>query len=226
MSHLVCPVFHEQTVEAEVEIVQCEHEKNKHSDVWRLNQVPGRRGICFKTWLQMREIFLKEGEIYCRRQTGKYSFRTGNKTELHSTDTDTVLLQVERATANPRHPFSHFTTGTRKTLNVDPKSNKNLKYEVFNFFKRQYSANLMSFCLIHNADLQKLEEIAVGRLSKYCNDVDVIMLISFAEKLSIIPNKNIPQTIWRAPVFRKDQLGLKLFIVPVREVRLCHVTSV
>ena len=226
MSHLVYPVFHERTVEAEVEIVQCEHEKNKHSDVWRLNQVPGRRGICFKTWLQMREIFLKEGEIYCSRQTGKYSFRTGNKTELHSTDTDTVLLQVERATANPRHPFSHFTTGTRKTLNVDPKSNKNLKYEVFNFFKRQYSANLMSFCLIHNADLQKLEEIAVGRLSRYCNDVDVIMLISFAEKLSIIPNKNIPQTIWRAPVFRKDQLGLKLFIVPVREVRLCHVTSV
>ena len=226
MSHLVCPVFHEQTVEAEVEIVQCEHEKNKHSDVWRLNQVPGRRGICFKTWLQMREIFLKEGEIF---------FADGRRGNIHfgreikpscTTDTDTVLLQVERATANPRHPFSHFTTGTRKTLNVDPKSNKNLKYEVFNFFKRQYSANLMSFCLIHNADLQKLEEIAVGRLSRYCNDVDVIMLISFAEKLSIIPNKNIPQTIWRAPVFRKDQLGLKLFIVPVREVRLCHVTSV
>ena len=47
-------------------------------------------------------------------------------------------------------------------MNVDPKSNKNLKYEAFNFFKRQYSANLMSFCLIHNVDLQKLEEIAVG----------------------------------------------------------------
>ena len=104
---MVCPVFHEKTVENEVEIIQCEHEKNKMSDVWRLNQ-------------------------------------------------------VERATANPRHPFSHFSTGTRKTLQVDPKSNKNLKYELYNFFKRQYSANLMSFCLIHNADLQKLEEIAVG----------------------------------------------------------------
>ena len=155
-------------------------------------------------------------------QTRKYLFSDGNKNLVaqHST----TLLQVERATANPRHPFSHFTTGTRKTLNVDPKSNKNLKYEVFNFFKRQYSANLMSFCLIHNADLQKLEEIAVGRLSRNYNVI--VMLISFAEKLSIIPNKNIPQTIWRAPVFRKDQLGLKLFIVPVREVRLGHVTSV
>ena len=70
---------------------------------------------------------------------------------------------MERATANPRHPFCNFTTGTRKTLHVDPKSNKNLKYEVFNFFKRQYSANLMTVCIIHNADLQKIEEIAVGK---------------------------------------------------------------
>ena len=39
VSYLVCPVFHEKTVENEVEIIQCEHEKNKISDVWRLNQV-------------------------------------------------------------------------------------------------------------------------------------------------------------------------------------------
>ncbi len=39
MSYLVCPVFHEKTVENEVEIIQCEHEKNKFIDVWRLNQV-------------------------------------------------------------------------------------------------------------------------------------------------------------------------------------------
>lgn len=45
------------------------------------------------------------------------------------------------------------------------------------------------------------------------------MLIFKLEKLSVIPNKNIPQTIWPAPVFRKDQLGLQLFIVPVREVK-------
>ena len=51
VSHLVCPVFHERTVEAEVEIIQCEHEKNKHSDVWRLNQVLGSRGIFLKSRL-------------------------------------------------------------------------------------------------------------------------------------------------------------------------------
>ena len=39
VSYLICPVFHERTVESEVEIIQCEHEKNKMSDLWRLNQV-------------------------------------------------------------------------------------------------------------------------------------------------------------------------------------------
>ena len=63
-------------------------------------------------------------------------------------------------------------------IQVDPKSNKNLKYEVYTFFKRYYSANLMSVCILHNADMEKLEEIA-------------------AEKFSLIPNKNIPQTIYR-----------------------------
>jgi hypothetical protein len=74
---------------------------------------------------------------------------------------------VEKSTANPKHPFSRFSTGTRRTLQVrlemelskddillllrfllvsqvDPRHNKNLKYEVFTFFKRYYSANLMS----------------------------------------------------------------------------------
>ncbi len=46
MSYFICPVFHEQAIQNEVEIIQCEHEKNKHSDVWRTNQaslalVPG-----------------------------------------------------------------------------------------------------------------------------------------------------------------------------------------
>ena len=92
-------------------------------------------------------------------------------------------FEVERATANPRHPFSHFSTGTRKTLNVDPKSNKNLKYEAFNFFKRQYSANLMSFCLIHNVDLQKLEEIAVGNEESNCLKERTKDFISFVTQL-------------------------------------------
>ena len=53
----------------------------------------------------------------------------------------------------------------------------------------------------------------------------------------MIPNKNVPQTIWRTQVaaaarrpstipqvFRRDQMGLKLFIVPIREVYHLNLT--
>ena len=86
---------------------------------------------------------------------------------------------------------------------VDSKSGRNLKYEVYSFYKLHYSANLMAVCLLHNADLEKLQEIAV-------------------EKLIVIPNKNVPKTLYRAPVFRPDQLGIKILVVPVREVANIH----
>ena len=43
--------------------------------------------------------------------------------------------QVERATANPFHVFSHFSTGTRQTLTVEKGAERNLRYELFQFFK-------------------------------------------------------------------------------------------
>ena len=61
---------------------------------------------------------------------------------------------------------------------MNPKAERNLKYEVYTFFKRYYSANLMSVVILHNSDIEKLEEIAL-------------------EKFIHIPNKNIPQTVYR-----------------------------
>ncbi|XP_023335027.1 insulin-degrading enzyme isoform X2 [Eurytemora carolleeae] len=63
----------------------------------------------------------------------------------------------------------------------------------------------MSICIIHNASIEKLEEIAT-------------------EKFLLIPNKNIPQNIYRNPVFRPDQIGLKIFIVPIREIYHLNLT--
>ena len=59
----------------------------------------------------------------------------------------------------------HMMTGRTNKLTsfffvfqVDSKSGKNLKYEVYSFYKLHYSANLMAVCLLHNADLEKLQE--------------------------------------------------------------------
>ncbi len=38
------------------------------------------------------------------------------------------IFQVERATANPSHAFSRFSTGTRQTLDLGNSSDRNLRY--------------------------------------------------------------------------------------------------
>ncbi len=42
VSFFECPLFREVSVLSELEIVQSEHEKNRHNDVWRTNQVRKR----------------------------------------------------------------------------------------------------------------------------------------------------------------------------------------
>ena len=41
VSFFVCPIFRESSVQAELEIVHSEHEKNRFNDLWRTNQVGG-----------------------------------------------------------------------------------------------------------------------------------------------------------------------------------------
>jgi hypothetical protein len=143
------------------------------------------------------------------------------------------LFQVERETANDKHAFSKFSTGSRnktvaysakdliaktgkydlgeryligqtclsipsgdlhfiflatvplyrQTMIVDPTPvspdtpKRNLRYELHTFWKQNYSANLMTVCLIHNESLDRLEEMA-------------------KEHFLPIRNKNIPEMIW------------------------------
>ena len=58
--------------------------------------------------------------------------------------------QVERFTANTSHVFSRFSTGTRQTLTVAKGAERSLRYELFQFFKNNYSANIMCLSLVHN----------------------------------------------------------------------------
>ncbi len=34
------------------------------------------------------------------------------------------------------------------------------RYELYSFFKTNYSANLMTVCIVHNEDLDQIEELA------------------------------------------------------------------
>ena len=77
----------------------------------------------------------------------------------------------------------------RETLEVDPtptsadSPKRNLRYELYNFWKHNYSANLMCACLVHDESLDRMEEIA-------------------KENFLAIGNKNIPERIWPSKPFR------------------------
>ena len=116
-----------------------------------------------------------------------------------------LFFQVERSTANPSHAFSRFSTGTRNTLEVSHSSDRNLRYELFTFFKTNYSANLMSVCLVHNQPLDVMEDLAI-------------------KVFSPVQNKNIPERIWPQNVFKNQQMRTKLFVVPVKDIYHVNLT--
>ena len=60
----------------------------------------------------------------------------------------------------------------------------------------------MCLCLLHNAPLEELEELAETHLLG-------------------LANKNVPERIWPSRPFRPKQMRTKIFVVPVKEV--CHV---
>lgn len=70
------------------------------------------------------------------------------------------------------------------------------------FCRENYSSNIMCLCLLHNAPLEELEELAETHL------------------LGLV-NKNVPERIWPSRPFRPKQMRTKIFVVPVKEV--CHV---
>lgn len=57
--------------------------------------------------------------------------------------------QLEKSSANPRHPYSKFATGSRETLDVLPKQmGINVRERLLEFHEKYYSANVMSLCVL------------------------------------------------------------------------------
>ena len=99
----------------------------------------------------------------------------------------------------------------RDTLEVDPtptsadSPKRNLRYELYNFWKHNYSANLMCACLVHDESLERMEEMA-------------------KEHFLAIANKNIPERIWPSRPFRSSQMRILIHVVPVKDVYHANLT--
>ena len=116
--------------------------------------------------------------------------------------------QIEKARCNPKHPYSKFFTGNKKTLVQDAKQKKiDIRNELINFNQKYYSSNQMTLAVVAPQPLAQLKQMV-------------------KEGFGRIPNRNsaLPESEWAGvPPFSSDSVipsfQTVVEAVPVQELR-------
>lgn len=116
------------------------------------------------------------------------------------------LSQLNKSLSNPKHPYSHFSTGNLQTLRDEPqKRGVNIRDEFMEFHARHYSANRMKLVVLGRESLD-VQESWVNEL--------------FAD----VKNKDLPPNRWDdAQPFSTDDMLTQVFAKPVMEMRSLEV---
>ncbi|KAF2845137.1 a-pheromone processing metallopeptidase-like protein Ste23 [Plenodomus tracheiphilus IPT5] len=111
------------------------------------------------------------------------------------------LHQLNKALANPDHPYNHFSTGSYKTLHDDPIARGvKIRDEFIKFHSTHYSANRMKLVVLGRESLDTLEEWVEEIFAK-------------------VPNKDLERLRWDMPVYTEKELLTQTFAKPVLESR-------
>jgi len=111
------------------------------------------------------------------------------------------LHQLNKALANPAHPYNHFSTGSYKTLHDDPIARGvTIRDEFIKFHSTHYSANQMKLVVLGRESLDTLEEWVEEIFAK-------------------VPNKDLERRRWDMPVYTEKELLTLTFAKPVLESR-------
>ena len=110
---------------------------------------------------------------------------------------DERIIQVEKATMNPNHPYCKFGVGNRETLLDIPKARgQNIRDELLKFYKTYYSSNIMAFAVLGKESLDELAEMTVPLFA-------------------LVENNNIQFPIWKENPIRKEDTQLQINAVPI-----------
>jgi insulysin len=118
------------------------------------------------------------------------------------------IRMVNKTLANPSHPYSHFSTGSTKTLIDHPKKlGLNIRQELVRFHRQWYkSGNLMTLSIMSNKSLDELETLV---REYFINDIE---------------NKYCDVPYYDDKVFTIDQMMTKTFIEPTVDIRTMTLT--
>lgn len=119
-------------------------------------------------------------------------YRLGLKTDARRS------LDVLRETVNPEHPYAVLGVGTRDTLADRPM--RPVREELIEFYRRYYSANLMTLAVVGREDLDSLRRL-----------VESIF--------SAVPNREVEIEDIAAPLYAPGSLPMEVRIRPVASRR-------
>jgi insulysin len=115
------------------------------------------------------------------------------------------LHQLNKALANPQHPYCHFSTGSWKTLHDEPIARGvKIRDEFMKFHSTNYSANRMKLVVLGRESLDVLEEWVEEVFAK-------------------VPNKDLGRKSWTMPVYTANELLTQTFARPVLESRSLEI---
>ena len=113
---------------------------------------------------------------------------------------------VEKATVDPNHVYSKFGTGSRTTLEVNPKERGvSVRDALLAFHNKWYSSNIMGLTVLGQEDLDTLQQIVTDRFAQ-------------------VENKRLEIPEWTQPPFDETQCGTITHIVPVKDIRKLVIT--
>uniref|UniRef100_A0A673G6B4 Insulin-degrading enzyme n=1 Tax=Sinocyclocheilus rhinocerous TaxID=307959 RepID=A0A673G6B4_9TELE len=116
------------------------------------------------------------------------------------------LFQLEKATGNPKHPFSKFGTGNKLTLETRPsKQGIDVREELLKFHSTYYSSNLMGLCVLGRESLDDLTSMVVKLFGE-------------------VENKNVPLPEFPSHPFQEEHLRQFYKVVPIKDIRNLYVT--
>ncbi|CAM4727738.1 hypothetical protein PO909_019079 [Leuciscus waleckii] len=116
------------------------------------------------------------------------------------------LFQLEKATGNPKHPFSKFGTGNKLTLETRPSQQGiDIRKELLKFHSTYYSSNLMGLCVLGRETLDDLTSMVVKLFGE-------------------VENKNVPIPEFPTHPFQEEHLRQFYKVVPIKDIRNLYVT--
>lgn len=113
-----------------------------------------------------------------------------------------ILFKLNNITLNPEHPIARFRIGNKESLG--DKEGSILYDEMLDFYRRYYSANLMTASIIGNYPLAELEQMA----HTYFAD---------------IPNHDAPVPEITTPVVTDAERSRQIFYRPQMEMRVLQI---